>query len=341
MSDHEAIVLVKVEHYQNAGPLFKINFHRVILDEAHIIKNKNTRSAIAACKLQSSIRWCLTGTPIQNNIDELFSLLRFLQIKVLISCIVDAMLAPYCYSGEFRSKITVPFKKGQSIALTRLQAVLKAMCLRRTKNSQLDGKPIVTLPERRVDITQVEFSKDEQHCHPSLFSRDHLKSTEGDSGEADQDRTARLIAGLSDDVLRRLMADDAESDECPICYDVLQNACCSSNCGHLFCRECIMTHLRADPDANSVCPTCRRPMSLDTLLHYSDVIRQLKPTPSRSQVSDGSKGKERLDPNDDDMNDHESQANAAQSRWISSAKIEKSLQILRESRKEFPGDKFI
>lgn len=36
-------------------------FHRVILDEAHWIKNKLTKSAIAACYIQSEYRWCMTG----------------------------------------------------------------------------------------------------------------------------------------------------------------------------------------------------------------------------------------------------------------------------------------
>lgn len=36
-------------------------FHRVILDEAHWIKNKLTKSAVAACYIQSEYRWCMTG----------------------------------------------------------------------------------------------------------------------------------------------------------------------------------------------------------------------------------------------------------------------------------------
>ena len=61
------------------GP--KSLFYRVILDEAQCIKNKATGSARAACSLKSTYRWCLTGTPMMNNVGELYSLIHFLRIK--------------------------------------------------------------------------------------------------------------------------------------------------------------------------------------------------------------------------------------------------------------------
>jgi SNF2 family DNA or RNA helicase len=61
------------------GP--KSKFYRVILDEAQCIKNRNTKAARAACRLEAVTRFCLTGTPMMNNIQELYSLFRFLRIK--------------------------------------------------------------------------------------------------------------------------------------------------------------------------------------------------------------------------------------------------------------------
>ncbi|KAF9300057.1 hypothetical protein BG003_003449, partial [Podila horticola] len=63
------------------GPLFKARFHRVILDEAQVIKNRDTKASIGCAAVSATYRWCLTGTPIQNNITELYSLMRFLKIK--------------------------------------------------------------------------------------------------------------------------------------------------------------------------------------------------------------------------------------------------------------------
>ena len=61
------------------GP--KSVFYRIVLDEAQWIKNKATGSARSACHLKSTYRWCLTGTPMQNSVAELYSLIRFLRIK--------------------------------------------------------------------------------------------------------------------------------------------------------------------------------------------------------------------------------------------------------------------
>lgn len=64
-------------------------WHRVILDEAQCIKNRNTKSAQAACCLNATYRWCMSGTPMMNNVEELHSLLKFLRIR------------PYCALEKF------------------------------------------------------------------------------------------------------------------------------------------------------------------------------------------------------------------------------------------------
>jgi SNF2 family DNA or RNA helicase len=61
------------------GP--KSMWYRVILDEAQCIKNKITVGARACCQLKSVYRFCLTGTPMMNNVGELYSLIHFLRIK--------------------------------------------------------------------------------------------------------------------------------------------------------------------------------------------------------------------------------------------------------------------
>ena len=48
------------------------------LDEAHNIKERSTNTAKAAFELQGRYKWCLSGTPLQNRVGELYSLVRFL-----------------------------------------------------------------------------------------------------------------------------------------------------------------------------------------------------------------------------------------------------------------------
>lgn len=47
------------------------------LDEAHNIKERSTNTAKAAFELKSKHKWCLSGTPLQNRVGELYSLVRF------------------------------------------------------------------------------------------------------------------------------------------------------------------------------------------------------------------------------------------------------------------------
>lgn len=102
---------------------FGVQWYRVILDEAHSIKNRNAKSTKACCALDAEYRWCLTGTPMQNNLDELQSLVHFLRI------------APYDDLGHWRDNIDKPMKGGKGhLALKRLHALLQSFMKRRTKD---------------------------------------------------------------------------------------------------------------------------------------------------------------------------------------------------------------
>ncbi|KAL3912527.1 MAG: hypothetical protein SGPRY_008310 [Prymnesium sp.] len=65
--------------------LHKVAWHRVVLDEAHAIKDRRCSTAQGAFALNANYRWCLSGTPLQNRVGELYSLVSFLRLD------------PYCY----------------------------------------------------------------------------------------------------------------------------------------------------------------------------------------------------------------------------------------------------
>ncbi|KAJ6618869.1 SNF2 family N-terminal domain-containing protein [Mycena sp. CBHHK59/15] len=141
--------------------LFEVRWWRVVLDEAHNIKNRNTKNALACCALQGKFRWCLTGTPMQNNVDELFSLLKFLRIKPLNDW------------ERFNAQIAKPVKsgKGAGRAMKRLQVVLQQIMLRRTKTQQLNGKALVDLPPRTVKVISCAFDPSEQAFYTALETK--------------------------------------------------------------------------------------------------------------------------------------------------------------------------
>lgn len=69
--------------YRNQAVLFtpQSKFHRVIVDEAQNIKNPVAKSNKACCALNATYRWCLTGTPMMNKLDDFQSLLSYLRIR--------------------------------------------------------------------------------------------------------------------------------------------------------------------------------------------------------------------------------------------------------------------
>ncbi|CAL9780464.1 unnamed protein product, partial [Musa acuminata subsp. burmannicoides] len=105
----------------DSGPLARVRWFRVILDEAQTIKNHRTQVARACCGLRAKRRWCLSGTPMQNAIDDLYSYFRFLKYD------------PYSVYSSFCASIKYPISKNTSSGFRKLQAVLKAVLLRCTK----------------------------------------------------------------------------------------------------------------------------------------------------------------------------------------------------------------
>ncbi|WVQ77121.1 hypothetical protein IAR50_006804 [Cryptococcus sp. DSM 104548] len=137
--------------------LFHVKWLRIVVDEAQNIKNRNTKQAKAAVALRAKYRWCLTGTPIQNNVEELFSLFQFLRAKPLDDW------------QEFRIRISSLVKEGRTkIAMKRLHVVLKAIMLRRTKDAEIDGKKILNLPGRTVQVMPCPFDEDERAFYDAL-----------------------------------------------------------------------------------------------------------------------------------------------------------------------------
>ncbi|XP_042637926.1 transcription termination factor 2 [Orycteropus afer afer] len=137
-------------------PLLQIVWARIILDEAHNIKNPRVQTSIAVCKLQAHARWAVTGTPIQNNLLDMYSLLKFLRCS------------PFDEFNLWKSQVDNGSKKGGE----RLSILTKSLLLRRTKD-QLDstGKPLVMLPPRKYQLHHLKLSEDEETVYNVFFAR--------------------------------------------------------------------------------------------------------------------------------------------------------------------------
>lgn len=91
--DANARLAHDVVFLQNELPVLGPNsgWHRVIIDEAQCIKNRNSKAAQACCLVKATYRWCMSGTPMMNSVQELHSLIKFLRIR------------PYCELERFTS----------------------------------------------------------------------------------------------------------------------------------------------------------------------------------------------------------------------------------------------
>ena len=137
-----------------------MRWFRAVLDEAHIIRNRLTEQSKACFLLQADRRWTLTGTPIQNKLDDVFPLLHFLRED------------PWSDLGWWRRVIAKPFEMQDVKALQRLKAVLQPLLLRRTKDMKnSNGEGILDLPPRSEEVYKLEFSDTERDFYQAVYTR--------------------------------------------------------------------------------------------------------------------------------------------------------------------------
>ena len=107
---------------RHTSGLYSCHWHRICLDEAHFIKEKSTKVAKACHSLEGTFRWAITGTPVVNKLDDLYSLLRFLKVD------------PWESYSFWNAYVIEPFLKSAPSALKTVQTILEPLIIRRTKD---------------------------------------------------------------------------------------------------------------------------------------------------------------------------------------------------------------
>ncbi|GFY84682.1 DNA/RNA helicase protein [Actinidia rufa] len=139
------------EETWSESPIKQIEWWRVILDEAHVIKNVNAQQSRAVTRLETKRRWVVTGTPIQNGSLDLFSLMSFLRF------------APFSVKSYWTSLVQRPLAQGNEKGLLRLQVLMATISLRRTKDKGLIG-----LPPKTIETCFVELSAEERELYDQM-----------------------------------------------------------------------------------------------------------------------------------------------------------------------------
>ncbi|EXJ83871.1 hypothetical protein A1O1_07499 [Capronia coronata CBS 617.96] len=258
-----------------AKGLFSVTWRRIVLDEGHQIRNPKAKMAQAACALVAQSRWVLTGTPIVNNLKDLYSHVKFLRLK--------GGLAEF---EIFNSTLIRPLKNGENGARLLLQALMSTLSLRRMKDMKfIDLK----LPEITFHKYAVKFLPHEQERYDAFKSEakglvEAAKAKKGDNTMTNllevllrlrqtcnhwkmcgEDRVKKLLELVEGETLvdvmkpenRKALQDllqlqiDSQED-CCVCLDSLKAPVITA-CAHAFCRDCIERVI----ETQHKCPMCR------------------------------------------------------------------------------------
>ena len=144
---------------EKVGYLHQIKFFRVILDEAQAIKNYQSLTSTACRQLIAHYKWCISGTPVQNYVDELYSYFSFLRVP---------------HTGDFStfSHNYLESRTSHSMVNTeKLSKMLQAILLRRTHVDQILNAPIVVLPGIEHDTVLLEFNEVERAIYKLIKSK--------------------------------------------------------------------------------------------------------------------------------------------------------------------------
>lgn len=138
-TEADLVVTTYATGARDVEELAAYDWHRVVLDEAQAIKNSRSRTARAARQLPATQRVALTGTPVENRLSELWSIMEFLN---------PGLLGP---AETFRARYAVPIERhGATDVAERLRAITRPYILRRLKT---DPSIIDDLPEK-IEITE-------------------------------------------------------------------------------------------------------------------------------------------------------------------------------------------
>ncbi|KAK6338952.1 hypothetical protein TWF696_009752 [Orbilia brochopaga] len=278
-------------------------WYRVILDESQHVKNHQTLTSRACADLQATYRICLSGTPMQNSIDDLYGAVRFLGIP--------RYRVHRNWTSDFSSKLRIG-RELQAGAMQRLHALIKAIMLRRKKDSTIDDKPILTLPPKTIEVVHPIFSEAEQELYTSIEEKVELRVNKYIEAGAvaqhytyilllllrlrqicchprmikdlsvkipDAERlrqTSNMIALMTPEVVERLKSQ--KFNGCPICFEVNNALKIILPCGHEVCQECLTSIINqaqanamaAGEDARALtCPHCRGPLDSSLMIDWS------------------------------------------------------------------------
>lgn len=274
---------------KETGPLFQMNWHRIMLDEAHIMNNRMSSVALAASRLRSGCRWAITGTPMQNSVDDLYSIVRFLGLE------------PWNSWPAWQKAVSEPLKRGAvEHALGSAHRIVQPLMIRRTKTTRdaKTGELVIKLPVKRVHTVELDLSSAERDLYDALYQESKTKFDKYIAGGNNPDGYMRILSlitkmrqtichpvlslpkgeqdNASLDAIKRKCLDkmvegstelgpvvsqmldylsSKHVPECVLCFELPPNEPVAASCGHSLCSKCSLQVCKA---LGGQCPACQR-----------------------------------------------------------------------------------
>ncbi|XP_057506564.1 LOW QUALITY PROTEIN: DNA repair protein RAD16 [Actinidia eriantha] len=282
--------------------LHSVKWDRIILDEAHYIKDRRSNTTKAVLALESSFKWALSGTPLQNRVGELYSLVRFLQIipwSYYFCKDCDCRELDYCFSTQcpncshnsvrhfcwWNKLIATPIQArgnsgdGRKAMILLKDKLLKSIVLRRTKKGRAAD---LALPPRILTLRRDTLDMKEEDYYTSLYNESQAQfNTYVEAGTVTNnyahifDLLTRLRQAVDHPYLvvysrtaagRIESVADASDDEkeCGLCHDSIEDPVVTS-CAHIFCKSCLIDFSASMGRVS--CPSCSKPVTVDFSLN--------------------------------------------------------------------------
>lgn len=132
--------------------LFRVHWFRIVLDEAHSIRNPATGISRACIELSAERRWAVTGTPVQNGLNDLGPLIRFLRLR------------PFDDNHIWNQYILSPLRNGNEEVVSHLRLLVDSITLRRMKDK-------IGLKQRFVNEVTLDFPEKDRRYYDNIATR--------------------------------------------------------------------------------------------------------------------------------------------------------------------------
>eukprot|EP00605_Chrysophyceae_sp_TOSAG23-4_P001643 GSChrysophyteH1.ASY1.ANO1.1804.1 assembled CDS len=316
--------------------LHQISWFRIVLDEAHAIKDRSTSTAKAIFQLVSLYKWCLSGTPLQNRVSELFAQSKGCHCKSLHWQFTGNKSCKSCGHGPM-----------QHYSMLKLKSeVLDEILMRRTKETRASD---IQLPPRIVKVRRERLDENEEDFYTAIYSQSKAQfSTYVQAGTVLNNyanifevlmRLRQAIdhpylvihsntqhdAGLQE----KQLLDEIQDTLCGLCKDPVEDAR-RADCGHIFCCACIQDYMdtvktKKIKKAIIKCPCCENENALSIDISATIDLNNTEPDESAMDVSNEGSILDKIDLNN----------------FVSSTKIEALMQDLHRMQKTDFGAKAI